>query len=108
MTDLIELKPQWTPESLYNWNIAPPPAASKSKTALLEQQQQVVTSNEGDEELVVDTQVVENEQSSEEEGERENKKLKLLDSNSTKEREPDEFNPLLFRALTSLGRKLQA
>ncbi|GAA5916287.1 mediator complex subunit MED6 [Sporobolomyces salmoneus] len=102
MTDLIQLKPQWTPETLYHWNIAPPPSSLTTTNALKSSLDADQSSTM--EEEVVDTQRVED--GEDEEG-REQKKRKL-EEGQREERKPDEFNPLLFKALQGLGRKLQA
>lgn len=127
MSDLIRLKPQWTPESLYHWNLAPPPVSSATKSAL-EQSVAAVETEQGETGSITvgDThdhegggsrqRSIERQQEVEEGGEagegQANKKVKLstdsLESGGgPRERDPEEFNPLLFRALQGMGRRLQ-
>lgn len=102
LTDLIRLKPQWTPEALYNWSIAPPPSSTMTTNALKNNLENLDTAE------VPMEQVEEVGGQEQDEGDREVKKQKMEQNGEGEERRPDEFNPLLFRALQGLGRKLQA
>lgn len=91
MSDLIALKPTWSTSSHYQWNIAPPPQTSiKSLSQTAQEQEEESTQRE-------------------EEGEsQEGKKPKLDDGEEGRdEREEEEFNPLLFRALQGVGRTVE-
>ncbi|GAA5877833.1 hypothetical protein JCM16303_000254 [Sporobolomyces ruberrimus] len=94
MSDLIRLKPQWSAETLYHWNIAPPPLSTSATQALknTDPSTEAIPTEGGGE-------------GDETDGPREGKKQKL--DEGPIERAPDEFNPLLFRALQGIGRKLQ-
>ena len=109
MAELIRLKPQWTPESRYNWNIAPPPADLATTDALKHDLDLEAHAPESIETQVVDTQRVDDTDNAEDD-ERLGKKPKLDRDGAAEtatERRADEFNPLLFKALQGLGRKLQ-
>ncbi|GAA5830080.1 hypothetical protein JCM5353_000701 [Sporobolomyces roseus] len=92
MSDLIALKPTWSTSSHYQWNIAPPPSQTciESLSQTAQEQEEESTQRE-------------------EEGEsQEGKKPKLDDGEEGRdEREEEEFNPLLFRALQGVGRSLE-
>ncbi|GAA6014505.1 hypothetical protein JCM11491_004517 [Sporobolomyces phaffii] len=102
LSDLVRLKPHWTAETLYHWNIAPPAASAATTSALknLSDPDSLAL-----EEEVVDTQRVEDDSHSSDG--RDGKKRKLLEDETPVERRSDEFNPLLFKALQGIGRKLQ-
>ncbi|GAA5938656.1 mediator complex subunit MED6 [Sporobolomyces koalae] len=100
---LVRFKPKWTPEQLYHWNIAPPPPSTTIKQSLEAQAEaDLAAAQEGDDEP-------------------DRKRMKLDDNDTpnpdrtddptsdptlTQERQGDEFNPLLFKALQGLARKM--
>ena len=91
MSDLIQLKPRWTPNDSqpYQWSIAPPPSSTLKTLSSTVAQDEDATQDE-----------------SEGEGQ-EGKKQKLDEEDGKFEREEEEFNPLLFRALQGVGRGLE-
>ncbi|GAA5843814.1 hypothetical protein JCM11251_001810 [Rhodosporidiobolus azoricus] len=84
LSDLAALKPVWTPETLYNWDIKPPPASAIAHSASAEES----AAAEGD---AVEAEKRDGGKMPEEE----------------EERPAEAFNPLLFRALQGVAATLE-
>ncbi|BGP20772.1 hypothetical protein JCM10213_008910 [Rhodosporidiobolus nylandii] len=96
LSSLTALKPAWTPETLYHWNIKPPPAS----TALPSAEAAAAAGSED----VAGGEKREREEVEGEEGAAE-KREKLDEENE--ERPAEAFNPLLFRALQRVASRLE-
>ncbi|GAA6020467.1 hypothetical protein JCM10207_000012 [Rhodosporidiobolus poonsookiae] len=125
LSDLTALKPSWTPETLYSWDIKPPPASAAALPTTADEGAGEEAGVEPSEGQAMGTKRAREDGSADgvgasageggEEGEGAAKREKpdapsgagTAEAGEDDERPPEAFNPLLFRALQSVARGLE-